>query len=94
MCSKAHTALTAPLVLHRTSIDKYAMRIFGINSQCRNIFLLIVIHHFLHMLRAYVNCAKTVHNGIIKTHNFLRFPIAKGGTNTIAHLPVADGLSF
>jgi hypothetical protein len=51
---------------------------------------------FFTMLRAFVNCAKTVllNLGVIKTHNFLRFPIAKGGTKAIAHLPVADWSSF
>jgi hypothetical protein len=33
-----------------------------------------------------------VHNGIIKMPQFLRFPMAKGGTKTIAHLSIADGL--
>jgi hypothetical protein len=43
------------------------------------------------MLCAFVNCAKT---GINKTPPFLHFPIAKGGTKTIAHLPIAEGFSF
>ncbi len=46
MRSKAHTALTAPLVLHRTKLDKCAMKQFGINGQLRNKLFLIVIHKF------------------------------------------------
>ncbi len=34
------------------------------------------------------------HNGVNKMPPFLHFPIAKGGTKTIAHLPIAEGLSF
>jgi hypothetical protein len=43
------------------------------------------------MLRSFVNFAKTVlpalamRNGVNKTPLFLHFPIAKGGTKTIAH---------
>jgi hypothetical protein len=48
------------------------------------------------MLRAFVNCAKTVlpalanamANGVYMTPVFLNFPIAKGGTKTIAHLSI------
>jgi hypothetical protein len=32
-------------------------------------------------------------NGVIKMPQFLRFPIAKDGTKTIAHLPIAGGIS-
>jgi hypothetical protein len=46
MRSKAHTALTAPLVLHRTRIDKCAMKKIGINGQLQNKLFLIVIHRF------------------------------------------------
>ncbi len=46
MCTKAHTAPTAPLVLHCTRIDKYAMKIIGINGQWRNKLFLIFIHCF------------------------------------------------
>jgi hypothetical protein len=46
MRSKAHTALTAPLVLHRTRLDKCAMKKFGINGQLRNKLFVIFIHHF------------------------------------------------
>jgi hypothetical protein len=46
MRSKAHTDPTAPLVLHRTGIDKCAMKKFGINGQLRNKLFLIVIRRF------------------------------------------------
>jgi hypothetical protein len=36
MRSKAHTALTAPLVLHPTWLDKCVMKKFGINGQLSN----------------------------------------------------------
>jgi hypothetical protein len=46
MRSKAHTAPTAPLVLHRTRIEKYATKKFIINGQWRNKLFLIVINRF------------------------------------------------
>jgi hypothetical protein len=45
MRSKAHTALTAPLVLHHTRIYKCAMKKFGSNSQLRDEPFFIVIYH-------------------------------------------------
>jgi hypothetical protein len=45
MRREAHTAPTAPLVLHRTGIEKCAMKKLGINGQLRKVFL-IVIHRF------------------------------------------------
>ncbi len=45
MRSTAHTALTAPLVLHHTRIYKYAMKKFGFNGQMRNEPFFIVIYH-------------------------------------------------
>jgi hypothetical protein len=33
-------------------------------------------------------------NAVNKMPPFLHFPIAKGGTKTIAHLSIAEGLSF
>ncbi len=60
MHSKAHSALTAPLVLHHTRIYKCAMKKFGFNSHMRNEPFLIVIYHSSlvkgAMLRAFVNC--------------------------------------
>jgi hypothetical protein len=46
MRSNTHAALTAPLVLHHTRIDKCAMNKFVINGQLRNKLFLIVIHRF------------------------------------------------
>ncbi len=45
MRSKAHSALTAPLVLHHTRIYKCAMKKFGFNCQMRNEPFMIVICH-------------------------------------------------
>jgi hypothetical protein len=45
MSSKAHSALTAPLVLHHTSIYKCAMKKFGFYCQMRNEPFFIVIYH-------------------------------------------------
>ncbi len=45
MRSKAHTALTGPLVFHHTRIYKCAMKKFGFNCQMRNEPFLIVIHY-------------------------------------------------
>ncbi len=45
MRSKAHSALTAPFVLHHTRIYKCAMKKFGFNCQMRNEPFLIVIYH-------------------------------------------------
>ena len=45
MRSKAHIALTAPLVLHHTRIYKCAMKKIIYNGQMRNEHFLIVIYH-------------------------------------------------
>jgi hypothetical protein len=45
MRSKAHTALTAPLVLHHTRIYKRAMKKIIFNGQMRNKHFFIVIYH-------------------------------------------------
>jgi hypothetical protein len=62
MRSKAHNALTAPLVLHHTRIYKCAMKKFGFNCQMRNEPFLIVIYHSSLVKGAmnaavFVNCA-------------------------------------
>jgi hypothetical protein len=46
MRSKAHTALTEPLVLHRTTIYECAMKKCGINGQLRNKLFLVAIHRY------------------------------------------------
>jgi hypothetical protein len=45
MHSKAHTTLTAPLLLHHTRIYKCAMEKIIINGQMQNKPYLIVIYH-------------------------------------------------
>jgi hypothetical protein len=81
MRSKAHTTLTAPLVLHRTMIDKCAMKTFGINGKLRNKLFLIVIHHFS-LVKIAINATHIckLRNGVNKTSQFLLFSTAKDGT--------------
>jgi hypothetical protein len=95
MCSKAHTALTAPLVLHYTRIYKCAMKKIIIKDQMRNKLFLIVIYHSS-LVKAAMNSARVCKlcTGVKKTRQFLLFSMAKGGTWTIAHLSIAEGLSF
>jgi hypothetical protein len=92
--SKVHTAPTAPLVLHRTMIVKYAIKKFGIHGQLRNKFFLIVIHRF--SLKATMNAPRIckLRNGVHKKPQFLLCPTAKGTAKTIAHLSIAEGLRF
>jgi hypothetical protein len=70
MRSKAHTALTAPLIydLHRTRLDKCAMKKFDINGQLRNKLFLIVIHRFS-LVKAAMNALRIckMRNGVSKT---------------------------
>ena len=68
MRSKAHTALTAPLVLQRTWLDKCAMKKFGINGRLRNKLFFIVIHRFS-LVKAAMNALHICKmcNGVRKT---------------------------
>jgi hypothetical protein len=62
-------------------------------ANCRiNLF---IIHHFS-LVKAAMNAPRIckLRNDVNKTLPFLYFPIAKGGTKTIAHLSIAEGLSF
>jgi hypothetical protein len=95
MCSKAHTALAAPLVLHQIRIYKCAMKKIIINGQMHNKPFLIVIYHSS-LVKAAMNAAYVCKlcNGVSKTPQFLLFSMAKGGTKTIAHLSIAEGSSF
>jgi hypothetical protein len=95
MRSKAHTALTAPLLSHRTRIYKCAMKKIIINGQMRNKPFLIVIYHSS-LVKAAINAERVckLHNGVNKTPQFLLFLMAKGETKTIAHLSIAEGSSF
>ena len=95
MCSKAHSALTAPLVLHHTRIYKCAMKKFGFNCQMQNEPFLIVICHSS-LVKGAMNAAHVckLRNGVKKRLNFFFFSQAKGGTKTIALLSIAEGSSF
>jgi hypothetical protein len=80
MRSKAHTALTAPLVQHHTRIYKRAMKKIIFNGQIRKKHFLIVIYHFS-LLKGAMNAARVckLHNGVQKTPQFLLFSMVKGG---------------
>jgi hypothetical protein len=95
MRSKAHNALTAPLVLHLTRIYKCAMKKFGFKCQMRNEPFLIVIYHSS-LVKGAMNAAHIgkLRNGVKKTPQFLLFSQAKGGTKTIAHLSIAEFLKL
>ncbi len=78
MRSKAHSALTAPLVLHHTRIYKCAMKKFGFNSQMRNEPFLIVIYHSS-LEKGAMNAARVckLRNGVKKRLNFFYFQWSK-----------------
>ncbi len=80
MRNKAHSALTAPLVLHPTRVYKCAMEKFVFNCQMRNEPFLIFIYHSL-LVKGTMNAARvcTLRNGVKKTPQFLIFSMAKGG---------------
>jgi hypothetical protein len=93
MCSKARTALIAHLVLHRTRLDKCAVKKFGINGQLRNKLFFIVIHLFS-LVKAIMNAPRICKrsNGVGKTPSISFFStVKKDGTKTIAHLSMAEG---
>jgi hypothetical protein len=80
MHSKAHSALTAPLVLHHTRIYKCAIKKFGFNCQMLNEPFLIVFYHSS-LVKGAMNAARVckLRNGVKKTPQFLLFSMAKGG---------------
>jgi hypothetical protein len=80
MRSKAHSAQTAPLVLHHTRISKRAMKKIIFNGQRRNKHFLIVIYHSS-LVKGAMNAARLckLRNGVKKTPQFLLFSMAKGG---------------
>jgi hypothetical protein len=82
MRSKAHSALTAPLVLLHTRIDKRAMKKIICNGQMRYKLFFIVIYHFS-LVKAAVNAARVckLRNGVEKMPQYLLFSMAKGGRN-------------
>jgi hypothetical protein len=67
MRRKAHSALTAPLVLHHTRIYKCAMKKFGFNCQMQNEPFLIVIYHSS-LVKGAMNAARVckLRNGVKK----------------------------
>jgi hypothetical protein len=75
MCSKAYSALTAPLVLHHTRIYKRAMKKIIFNCQRQNKHFLIVIYHSS-LVKGAMNAAR---NGVKKMPQFLLFSMEKGG---------------
>jgi hypothetical protein len=80
MRSKAHSALTSPLVLHHTRIYKCAMEKFGFNCQMRNEpFLSVIYHSSLVKGAMYAARVCKLRNGVKKTSQFLLFSMAKGG---------------
>jgi hypothetical protein len=80
MRSKAHSALTAPLVLHHTRINKRAMKKIIFYDQRQNKHFLIVIYHSS-LVKGAMNAAHLckLRNGVKKTHQFLLFSMEKGG---------------
>jgi hypothetical protein len=82
MRSKAHSALTAPLVLHHTRMYKGAMKKIIFNGQRRNKHFLIVIYHSS-LVKGAMNVARLckLRNGVKKTPQFLLFSMEKGGTS-------------
>ena len=74
MRSKAHTALTAPLVLRCTRLDKCAMKKFGINGELRNKLFLIIIHRSS-LVKAAMNAPRIckMRNGVSKTPSISSF---------------------
>jgi hypothetical protein len=80
MRSKAHSALTAPLVLHHSKIYKRAMKKIIFNGQRRNKHFLIVIYHSS-LVKGAMNAARLckLRNGVKKTPQFLLFSMEKGG---------------
>jgi hypothetical protein len=74
MRSKAHTALTAPLVLHHRRIYKHAKKKIIIIGQMRNKPFLIVIYHSA-LVKSAMNSARVckMRNGVSKTPSMSSF---------------------
>jgi hypothetical protein len=79
MRSKAHTALTAPFVLHHTRIYKCAMKKIIFNGQLRNELFFIVVYHSS-LVKGATNAEHVckLRNSVKKTLKFLLFSMAKG----------------
>jgi hypothetical protein len=79
MRSKAHTALTAPLVLlHHMRIYKRAKKKIIFNGQMQNKHFLIVIYHSS-LVKGAMNAARVckLRNGVKKRLNFFFFQWSK-----------------
>jgi hypothetical protein len=78
MRSKAHSALTAPLVIHHTMIYNRAMKKIIFNGQMRNKHILIVNHHSS-LVKGDMNAARVckLRNGGKQTPQFLLFQWSK-----------------
>jgi hypothetical protein len=74
MRSEAHSALTAPLVLHHTRIYKRAMKKIIFNGQRRNKHFLIVIYHSS-LVKGAMNAVRLckLRNGVKKRLNLFYF---------------------
>jgi hypothetical protein len=78
MRSKAHSALTAPLVLHHTRIYKRAVKKIIYNCQRRN------KHFFIYhssLVKGAMTAARLckLRSGVKKTPQFFLFSMEKGG---------------
>jgi hypothetical protein len=73
------------------------MRYEKFNSNCQmwNEPFVSVIYHYS-LVKGAMNTASIckLRNDVKKTHKFLLFSLAKGGTKTIAHLSIAEGSNF
>jgi hypothetical protein len=80
MRSKAHTALTVPLVLHHTRIHKCAMKKIIINGQMQNKHFFIVIYHSS-LVKAAMNAARVLNCAMVLTNRlnlfFFQWPKAE-----------------
>jgi hypothetical protein len=84
MRSKTHTALTAPLVLHRTRLDKCAMKNSVSMANCGiNFFWLpSIVFHLENPL--WMLCAFKMRNGVSKTPSITSFfPLPKCEMNIL-----------
>ena len=95
MRSKAHSALTAPLVLHHTRIYKCAMKKFGFNCQMRNEPFLIVIYHSS-LVKGAMNAARVckLRNGVKKNASISSFFTGQRRNQDQSALVNCGGIEF
>ena len=75
MRSKAHSALTAPLVLHHTRIYECAMKQKSFSTDGINIFSMA----FYHSSMGAMNAARLLKKDVKKTHQFCLISMGKSG---------------